>query len=486
MLPAVYTIHRRRTSTYCISMKTTTFAVLFSNRGFFPEHLIASARTEVDARIRSLGYSTLMMDDTATHFGAVETPGEGKAFARFLADHRGEFQGVIIVLPNFGDERGVIEAVRDAAVPLLVLAYPDALTAMDFQSRRDAFCGKLSVMDMLRQYRIPYTAFETHVVHPVSDEFGHEIRTFAGVCRVVGGLRRMTVGAVGARVSAFKTVRWDEVTLERYGITTEAIDLSDVFQRMRAVDTASKPFKERHARVCGYADLAAVPNSAVEQFTRLSVALDDVIEEHSLDSVALRCWLDMQKEIGIAPCMIIGEMNDRGIPTACETDVGNAIAMHALSLASGEASTCLDWNNNYADAKDKCILFHCGPVPASLMQGKGTVIDHPMFAKALGAGHGYGPNIGRIKPMPMTFASTKTEGGILSYYLGEGRFTDDGIPEEFFGCAGVAEINGLSRALYRIGKEGYRHHVSITPSHAAPAVREAFTTYLGYTETGII
>ncbi|MBI4979460.1 MAG: hypothetical protein HZC28_18430 [Spirochaetes bacterium] len=466
-------------------MKKTTFALYFGNRGFFPEQLIAAARAELSARIGALGYETRMMAADATRFGAIETPQEGRLFARFLAENKSAVDGVIICLPNFGDERGAVEAVRDAGVPVMVMAYPDSLDKMDFQSRRDAFCGKLSVMDMLRQYRIPYTAFESHVVHPSSDEFAREIHIFAGVCRVVNGMRRMTVGAVGARVSAFKTVRWDEVTLQKYGITTESIDLSEVFQRMRSVDTASEAYRTRFTRVSGYADLSAVPAAKVEQFTRLSVALDDIIAEYSLDSVALRCWLEMQKEIGIAPCMIIGEMNDRGIPTACETDVGNAVAMRSLTLASGLPSTCLDWNNNYGDEKNKCILFHCGPVPASLMTGIGVVVDHPMFAKSLGAGNGFGPNTGRIKPMPMTFASTKTEDGVLSYYLGEGRFTDDPIAKEFFGCGGVAEINGLPRALFHIGKEGYRHHVSVTPSHSAEAVREAFSTYLNYTRTDL-
>ena len=213
---------------------------------------------------------------------------------------------------------------------------------------------------------------------------------------------------------------------------------------------------------------------------KLGVVLDDIIVNLKLDALAIRCWLELELELKVAPCLLVSEINDRLIPCACEVDVCNAVAMHALRLASGKAGTCLDWNNNYGDEADKCILFHCGPVPQSLMAGKGEVVDHPMFAKALGTGCGWGPNVGRIAPMPMTYASCKTENGKLTFYLGQGEITQDKIAEDFFGCAGVAQIAGLQDKLHVIGQSGYRHHVSMTPGYVERAVREAFTKYLKY------
>jgi L-fucose isomerase-like protein len=188
----------------------------------------------------------------------------------------------------------------------------------------------------------------------------------------------------------------------------------------------------------------------------------------------------LEQELHVAPCVLVSWLNHVGVPCACEVDVCNAVAMAGLRLASQNPATCLDWNNNYGDDPDKCILFHCGPVPQALMTGKGKVVDHPMFAKVLGAGCGWGPNVGRIKPMAMTYASAKTEQGRLTFYVGQGRITDDVIPDGYFGCAGVAQIEGLQDKLQRIGQGGYRHHVSVTPDHHAGAIREAFTRYLGY------
>jgi L-fucose isomerase-like protein len=216
---------------------------------------------------------------------------------------------------------------------------------------------------------------------------------------------------------------------------------------------------------------------------KLSVALDDMIAANGLDAIALRCWLEIELELRVSPCVLLSELNNRGIAAACELDVCSAVTMVALSEASKRPATCLDWNNNYGDNDDKCILFHCGPVPQSLMTEKGHVIDHPMFAKAIGGGSGFGCNVGRIFPSPMTFASLKTEDGKLSYYLGEGAITTDPIALDFFGCAGVAQIPSLQKALTTIGREGYRHHVGLTPEHVAVPVREALSRYLGYSET---
>ncbi|MHB9130222.1 MAG: L-fucose/L-arabinose isomerase family protein [Armatimonadota bacterium] len=464
-------------------MRPTTFALYFGNRGFFPESLIAGARREMQDAVEGAGYGALLLDAAATRYGAVETTAEGQRYAQFLTEHRGEYDGVIICLPNFGDENGAVAALQDAGVPILIQAYPDALDKLDGNQRRDAFCGKFSIMDVFCQYGVPFTTFPPHTVHPAGETFAQHLHWFAATCRVVRRLRRLTVGAIGARTTAFKTIRFDELALQRYGVTTETFDLSELFQRVRAIDMASDAFQAKTARLQAYTQWDGVPDESFRQLAKVSVALDDMIAENGLDAIALRCWMEIQRELQITPCVLLSELNDRGIVASCELDVCNAVTMVALAEASGQAATCLDWNNNYGDEEDKCILFHCGPVPQSLMTGPGHVVDNALLAKALGPGCSFGCNVGRIAPTPMTFVSLKTQEGVLSYYLGEGDFTTDPISEEFFGCAGVAEIPNLQQALLTIGRQGYRHHVGVTAGQVAVPVREALTRYLGYTET---
>ena len=464
-------------------MKKTTFALFFGNRGFFPASLQASARKEMTEVLKGLGHKTIALPASATRHGAVETPAEGAVYANFLRENRGKFGGVILCLPNFGDETGAVEALQDAGVPILVQAYPDDLDKMAPEVRRDAFCGKFSIMDVFTQYGVKFTALKPHTVHPRSPAFAANVDTFDRLCRVVNGMKRMVVGAVGARTTAFKTVRIDELALQRHGITMETLDLSDIFARMNALKPADRAARAKAARLRAYTTWEGVPEAAFDKIVRLGVILDQVIAECRLDALALRCWVEMQKHIGISPCVLLSDLNNRGLPAACEVDVGNAVAMRALGLASGNVAACLDWNNNYGDDPDKCILFHCGPVPQSMMTGPGRVTDHAILANAVGPGCAFGCNTGRIAPTPFTFGSMLTEEGRLRFYLGQGRFTEDPVPADFFGCAGVAEVPNLQDALQTIGYLGHRHHTSVSPGRVLEPVKDAFTRYLGYEVT---
>jgi len=460
--------------------KKTTFALYLGNRGFFPGSLMDGARKEMTERLKKLGHDCIVMDPAATRHGAVETPEEGRKYAAFLRENYGRFGGVILCLPNFGDETGAVAALKDAGVPILIHAYPDDLNKMAPATRRDAFCGKFSIMDVFHQCGIKFTVLPPHTLSPSSKRFAQVIDHFDRMCRVVAGMKNLVVGAVGARTSAFKTVRIDEVALQRSGITMETMDLSDIFARMQAVKMASAEAKDKAALLQGYASWKGSPEAAFEKLVRLGVVLDQVVSELRLDALAVRCWVEMQKQLGISPCVLLSEMNNRGVPAACEVDVGNAVTMAALRLASGDTTSCLDWNNNYGDDENKCILFHCGPVPQSMMVAKGRISDHLILCNAVGEGCGFGCDVGRIKPSPFTFGSMLTEEGKLKFYVGEGRFTADKIPADFFGCAGVAQIDGLQAALQKIGYAGHRHHVSVTPALVSAPLCDAFDQYLGY------
>jgi L-fucose isomerase-like protein len=213
---------------------------------------------------------------------------------------------------------------------------------------------------------------------------------------------------------------------------------------------------------------------------RLGVTLDKLTEEARLDAMAIRCWTEMQLQIGISPCLVMGLLNEIGLAAACEVDLGNAVAMRALHLASYEPVGLLDWNNNYGEEDDKCILFHCGPMPPGLMEGQGRITDHLILANTVGQGNGFGCNVGRIKQMDFTFSSLMTDEGRVKMYLGEGRITSDPIPDNFFGVSGVAEIRNLQDVLLHIGNNGHRHHVSITPGKVQKPLLEALGNYLNF------
>lgn len=464
--------------------KKSTFALFFGNRGFFPASLQVGAREELPKILKNLGHESIMMEAEATRYGAVETPTEGEKYRKFLEAHRGQYDGVILCLPNFGDETGAVAALKEAGTPILVQAYPDEMDKMAPELRRDAFCGKFSIMDVFCQYGVKFTALQPHVVHPASLKFAENIAYFDRLCRVVGGMKNLVVGAIGSRTTAFKTVRIDELTLQKHGITVETFDLSDLFARIKSLNNTDADVKAKKEYFKTYTTWEGVQEETFTTLCKMGVAIDQMIAENHLDCLSLRCWIEMQQQLGVSPCVVLSELNDRGIAAACELDTGNAVVMHALSLASGQPATLLDWNNNYQDDEDKCILFHCGPVPQSLMTAKGHITDHAILSNSVGAGKAYGCNVGRIAPTPFTFGSMLTENGKIKCYLGEGRFTSDPIPDDFFGCAGVAEFDKLQDKLQTIGYMGFRHHVSLSPGQQIlEPLKDAFSRYLNYDVT---
>lgn len=455
------------------------FALFFGNRGFMPAELIAGARQDMIKAVTDAGYEYIAIDENATRYGAVETREEGKFYHDWLKSHEGEYDGVILCMPIFIDENGAITALQDAGVPILMQAYPDEIGKMDFKHRRDAFCGKFSVTDVFYQYKIPFTVMKPHVVNPLSKEFANNLQDFAAICRVVKGMKRFNIGCLGARTTAFKTVRFDEVTLQRYGINVESFDLSELIHKVNQKQDNDKIVLKKLEHLENYSDFSKVPYKNKLTLAKISVVIDEYIKEYDLHAVTLRCWNEMETILRVCPCVLISELNDRGIVCSCEIDLCSAITMHAMSLASQAPTTCLDWNNNYGEDENKVILFHCGPVAQSLMTAKGTVTEHKMFAKS-DPGSGWGSNEGRIRDFDMTFCNCLTENGKLTVYASEGRFTDDVIEDGFFGCGGVAEINNLQDKLIKLARNGFKHHTTVGVGHMKQVLEEAFKTYLKY------
>lgn len=453
---------------------------MFGNRGFFPGELIASAIEEYKKVLAENGHEYLMLEESATRYGAVETIEEGKIFADFLEAYRGEFDGIIVSLPNFGDENGAVVALKNAGVPILIQAYPDEEGLMDFSHRRDALCGKIAMCNVLRQANIKYTLTEKFTVSPSSADFAEDLRKFAGVCRVVKGMKDFNLGAIGARTTAFKTVRCDEIAMQNRSVNVETIDMSVVFRLMDSADAGE--IEEKKKVYLEYAHFEGYPESKLENMARFGVAVDKLIARYRLSAIAVRCWDELEITYGIAPCLAMSVLNNTGIAAACELDVNNAVMMRAISLASDSCVALFDVNNNYKDAKDKCIFFHCSAIPQSMLCEKGCVSEHLMFRKTYGEGSGVGIYVGRAKPTHITVGSLKTENGKLCAFVTEGRITDDPIEKAFFGCGIVFEKDDgdCQSMLGYMAKNGYRHHVAFSEGSWADSINEAFVTYLGY------
>lgn len=461
--------------------KQMCMGLIVGNRGFFPDHLARSGREEMIAVLKSAGITPVVLGPEASKHGAVETREEARKCAALFSDHRAEIDGVIVSLPNFGDERGVAETLRMAGlnVPVLIQATPDQPGAMTVECRRDSFCGKMSACNNLSQYGIPFSLTSRHTEAPGSELFRQDLEWFAAVCRVVNGLRKMRVGAIGARPAAFNTVRYSEKILEANGISVEPVDLSEIMGRIARLKDDDGAVTRKLAEIGSYVATGGVPQAALVKMAKLAVVVERWMADADLAVSAVQCWTAMEEFFGVVPCTVMSMMSNGLMPSACEVDICGAVGMYAMQLASGTPSALLDWNNNYGDDPDKAVCFHCSNLPKDFFES--THMDYQaIIAGTVGKENTFGTCVGRVKPGPMTFCRVSTDDrkGKIASYVGEGRFTSD--PLDTFGGFGVVEIPGMQKLLRHICENGFEHHVAASRSSVAGAVHEAGTRYLGW------
>ncbi|MBL9192488.1 MAG: L-fucose/L-arabinose isomerase family protein [Opitutaceae bacterium] len=458
-----------------------TLGVIIGNRDFFPDKLVADARVDVLKLLQDLGITGVMLDPSESKLGGVETHEEARRCADLFRRNRDRIDGVWVVLPNFGDEKGVADTLKlsELKVPVLVQAYPDDLDRLDVIRRRDAFCGKISVCNNLRQAGLPFTLTRKHVVHPSDPSFREDLQAFAGVCRVVRGLRQVRIGAVGARPGAFNTVRYSEKILERNGISVTTVDLSELLGQAAKLEAT-------HARVVGkveeiraYAPSGAVPPAKLVQMARLGVVLDDFVSANHLDATAIQCWTSLQQNHGCNVCTSMSMMSENLLPSACEVDVTGVLTMYAMQLASGSPSALVDWNNNYGGADDKCVLFHCGNWAKSFLPDI-QISNAPILGSTLGVENTWGALDGRTPAGLLTYGRITTDdaAGVIRAYVGEGELTNDEL--KTFGNRAVARVPKLQKLLRHVCREGFEHHVVMNASRSAGVLAEAFERYLGW------
>jgi len=461
--------------------ENTTLAVIVGNRDFFPDRLVTEARDDILSLFKQLDIEAIVLGEEDTKLGGVETWEDAKKCAALFKAHRDKIDGILVVLPNFGDEKGVADTVKLSGlqVPILVQAYPDDLNQFTLERRRDSFCGKISVCDNLHQYGYPFSLTQLHTVHPAAEGFQSDLKKFIGVCRVVKGMKSARLGAVGARPNAFNTVRFSEKLLQASGISVSTIDLSEVFGAAERLPDNAPKVKTKLKEINAYVPTEGVPAQALVKMAKLGIVLDDWTTANDLDAIALQCWNSIQQNYGINACGLMSMMSERMLPSACEVDITGAASMYALQLASGKPSALMDWNNNYADQPNKCVLFHCSNWPRSFFT-QARMAQADVLATTLGVENTYGAIAGRVPSGPMSFAriSTDDRQGVIRTYVGDAMFTDD--PLETFGGRAVVEVPRLQKLLQYICQNGFEHHAAMSPSHAAAILAEAFQTYLGW------
>jgi L-fucose isomerase-like protein len=462
-------------------MKKITFGLIVGTRGFFNSSLAVNGKKELVELMEKLGYDCVVLPNEATPTGVVETIQDARKVAELFSTNRHRINGIIISLPNFGDELGIVNAVEWSKlnVPILVQASDDQIEKGTITERRDSFCGKLSVCNNLYQHDIPFTLTSTHTCKISSPEFAADVHQFAATCRVVGGLTDARIGAIGARPAAFQTVRFSEKLLQKTGITVVPVDLSEILFAAEKIGNDAPELKRKLDEIHAYGRISeSIAKENIRKQAKFGLSCEKWITDNEIDAAAFQCWTSIQESYGCAACLSMSMLGDKLLPSACEVDVCGAVSMFALTLASGKASAILDWNNNFGEDRNKCISWHCGNYPKSFVQAPIEISNLQIMGTIVGEDKCFGAVKGKVNEGPFTFfrISTDDTKGRIKSYLGEGEYTNDAV--ELDGGTAICKIINLQPLMKHLCKNGFEHHVAMVRGNVTDVIEEAVSTYL--------
>ncbi|MEM0374155.1 MAG: hypothetical protein QXO96_06370 [Sulfolobales archaeon] len=467
-----------------IMSKPVTFGVIVGTRNIFNRDLAKRARAEIQQVLTSIGINYVILPDNSTPNGAVETVKDAIICANLLRTNQDIIDGILVLLPNFGDEIGVLETIIRSRlnVPILIQASNDENDKVDVRSRRDAFCGKISVCNNLYQNGIKFTDTTYHTCDITSSEFIEDLKRFAAICRTVKGLRNLRIGQIGTRPAAFRTVRYSEKLFQAAGITVEPVDMSDIFAVAERIKESDPDFKEKLQTFNKYGKInVTISDESIKKQVRFILAVERWMEKNELDASAIQCWDSILDNYGCAACLSMSLMGEQRIPSACEADIAGAVSMYALLLAGSSIPGFLDWNNNFGNEKDKCVCTHCSNFPKSFMGNEIEIGNLDVLSTVRDQKRCFGAIKGHVQEGPMTFfrVSTDDTKGRIKGYVGEGFFTNDSYGMD--GGIAVCKVPKLRKLLATICTNGFEHHVAMARGHFASILYEATSKYLGWT-----
>lgn len=465
-----------------MNLKKQTFGVIVSTRNIFNYKLAVDARKKVLERLEAMGFGYVILPESETPTGNIEGYADAVKCAALFKQNAGIIDGIVVILPNFGDELGVVNTVQLSGlnVPVLVQACDDENDKVDVKSRRDAFCGKLSVCNNFYQYGIKFTDTTYHTYSLDSNEFAYDMIKFAGICRVVKGLKNLRVGSIGTRPIGFQTMRYSEKLLQKYGITVVPVDMSEIIAAAEKIDENDPAVTAKVEEIKTYGSCGIASKGKIAKQARFGLAVENWITANDIDISALQCWDSLEKNFGCAACVTMSMMGEKLMPSACEVDVAGTIAMYALALAAQTPSAILDWNNNFAEDRNKVVCTHCSNYPKSFFQNDIEIGSLDVLGTVLGSEDTFGAVKGKVAPGSMTYfrLSTDDHKGVIKSYLGEGMMTDD--PYGMDGGIAVCSIPNLQDLMKYMCKNGFEHHVAMVRGHVADILEEAIGNYLGW------
>jgi len=393
-----------------------------------------------------------------TKLGLVSDDSDAEALAERFA--REGVDGIVIAALTFGDELAGARVAELLGKPVAVYATKEPPTLPGGFRRSDSFCGTLSLASALYRRGIPFVF--GGLVLPEDPEFRRSFDSFVRAVNVVRTFVGAKVGAVGPRPERFETVTFNEAAMAaRFKQRLVHVELVEVIEEARRLSDDDPRVARVLSEVSAQLDVSSVPREALLKLAKLEVVLGELAERRGLVGMGLRCWRELELYYGVAPCLVMGRLTDRGVMMACEVDVYGALTMAMqYAAAMGRAVPFfIDWTIKHPTRDNVFLAWHCGNLPPSLCSGRCRLSFHSVMYRDVGAERCYGTVDGRMRPGEVTISRLVEYGGEFKLLLTRGRVVEE--PGEFRGSWAWVEVPDLGRLYSTLVEEGFVHHASM-------------------------
>ena len=406
--------------------------------------------------------------------GLVDHPDRAYAVGREF--RRADVDVIFLYVTTYALSSTVLPVVRRANVPVIVLnlAPSAAIDYAAFNALGDrtrmtgewlAHCSACPVPEIANVFKRAGVRF--HQITGVLDDdpvCWREVDAWVDAARVAAAMNGNRLGLMGHTYGGMLDIQSD-ATLQSvtFGTHVEHVEVDELSALRRAVsvDALEARLAEFHDTFDVQADC---PAGDLAEAARTSVALDRLVAEHRLGSLAY-----FYKGTGVAEneatmaSIILGTslLTARGVPVAGEYEVKNAQAMKIMDLFGVGGSFTEYYAMDFND--DVVLMGHDGPGHLAIAQGKIKV--RPLSVYHGKVGRGVSVEMA-VRHGPVTLLSViEAAGGKLALLCAEAESVPGPIMEIGNTNSRYRFACGAREFVNRWNAHGPAHHCAVGVGH---------------------
>jgi L-fucose isomerase-like protein len=272
---------------------------------------------------------------------------------------------VFIPFCNFGQEEAVAKLGKELNVPLLIWGPSDEIPNPTATYRStDSQCGIFAASKALRLYGVKFTYIENCAI---DDEiFKNGFNIFIETSRIVRAFRRARIAQISVRPQQFLNLMVNEAELlEKFDIEivpitgVQLIDTIKIIQK-KEVDQIDALLVDIEKKI----DLSQVQDKKL--IAAIALGIMKIAQQYDCSAVASDCWHTINREFGVGPWFVFGDLYDRGLPCTNECDIHGAItSLLAIGAGNNKSAAFLtDLTMRHPNNKNAELLWHMGFAPS--------------------------------------------------------------------------------------------------------------------------